>query len=63
MGGYLQARTSVSACSRVLIIGQITPYTPASRIFMIEPGSSHGTRASGMVGVVEMACSMVTAVW
>jgi len=46
-----------------LIIGQITPYTPASRIFMIEPGSSHGTRASGMVGVVEMACSMVTAVW
>jgi hypothetical protein len=46
-----------------VIIGQITPYTPASRIFMSSAGSFHGTRASGMTGVVEIAWSIVTAVW
>jgi hypothetical protein len=44
-------------------MGQITPYTPASRIFMRRAGSFHGTRAIGTVGVVEIAWSMVTATW
>src|SRR5439155_9116746 len=57
------AATSASAWARVLIIGQIAPYTPASRIFMSSAGSFQGTRASGMTGVVEIAWSIVTAVW
>ena len=30
---------------------------------MSSAGSFQGTRASGMTDVVEMACSIVTAVW
>ena len=30
---------------------------------MIRAGSLHGTRASGTTPVVEMPCSMLTAVW
>src|SRR3990170_4746313 len=60
-GGYLHAPTSASAWARVLIMGQMTPYTQASRIFMSRPGSFHGTRASGITDVVEMAWSRVTA--
>ena len=52
-----------SACSGVLTIGQITPNTPASRIFISSAGSFQVTRARGMVLVVDTACSMVTAVW
>jgi hypothetical protein len=57
----LHAWTIASASARVLIIGQITPYTPASRIFISRAGSFHGTRASGITGVVEIAWSIVTA--
>ena len=62
-GGYLQACTSASACSRVFTMGQMTPYAPASRIFMSRAGSFHGTRASGMTPVVEMPCSIDTPIW
>src|SRR5437660_22258 len=41
----------------------MTPYTPASRIFIKSAGSFHVTRASGMTAVVEMAWSIVTAAW
>src|SRR5438105_3300626 len=44
-------------------MGQMTPYAPASRIFMRRAGSFHGTRASGTTPVVEIPCSMLTAVW
>ena len=30
---------------------------------MTMPGSSHGTRTIGTTSVVEIACSMPTAVW
>ena len=62
-GGYLHARTRASASSRVFTIGQMTPYAPASRIFMRRAGSFQGTRASGITEVVEMLWSMVTATW
>ena len=60
-GGYLQYCTSCSACSGVLIIGQITPYAPASMILPIHAESFHGTRESGTTLVVEIAASMFVA--
>ena len=41
-------RTTASACSRVLTIGTITPWAPASSILPMMPGSFHGTRTIGV---------------
>ena len=44
-------------------MGMITPIAPASSIFMMMPGSFQGTRTNGIVSVVLIACSIVSAVW
>ena len=62
-GAYDVQATNFCASSRVFTIGQISACAPASRLFMMMPGSSQGTRTMGSVSVVEMACSMVTILW
>ena len=45
----------ISASSGVLIIGQMMPMAPASKSFMMMPGSIHGTRAIGVTSLNAMA--------
>ena len=56
-GGYFAACTAASASSRVFTIGTITPYEPASSARLIQSTPFWGTRMSGTVSVVLMACS------
>jgi hypothetical protein len=62
-GGYFDARTKASASSGVFTIGHTMPYTPASQVLPMMAGSFHGTRARGIVVVVEIAASIVTIAW
>ena len=57
-GGYRQAPAAASACSGELTIGTTTPAAPASRAFMIQPGSSGGTLTIDGTPAVATPCSM-----
>ena len=61
--GVPARRTTASACSRVLTIGTITPWAPASSILPMMPGSFQGTRTIGVPPPSSMAWIIAAVIW